>query len=70
LPTAVWHTYNPMKETEALKSNPEDFYRFRSNYLLRREYVAYTVVNADPKVTEILKMLGFNVDSFRNRKTL
>lgn len=70
LPTAVWHTYNPMKETEALKSNPEDFYRFRSNYPLRREYVAYTVVNADPTIAETLKMLGFNVNSFRNRKTL
>ena len=62
LQTAVWHTYNPMKETEALKSNPEDFYRFRSNYPLRREYHAYTVINGDSNVAFILKLLGFNIE--------
>lgn len=58
---AVWHTYNPMAETVELKSAPEKFYWFRSNYPLRRECKAYTVVNADPQVAETLKSLGFIV---------
>lgn len=58
---AVWHTYNPMKETVELKSAVEKFYWFRSHYPLRREYNAYTVVNADPAVAETLKKLGFNI---------
>ncbi|MDY9919896.1 Erythronate-4-phosphate dehydrogenase [Proteiniphilum saccharofermentans] len=57
---AVWHTYNPMKETTALKSSPEKFYWFRSNYPLRREYRAYTVFHADDKILQILLSLGFN----------
>ena len=57
----VWHTYNPMKETVDLKSEPEKFYWFRSHYPLRREYHAYTVVNADPAVSEILSKLGFRI---------
>lgn len=59
---AVWHTYNPMKETAELKSAPEKFYFLRSNYPLRREYKAYTVTNADPQVVEILKALGFKIE--------
>ncbi len=58
---AVWHTYNPMKETVELKSAPEKFYWFRSNYPLRREYKAYTIVNASPDVSEMLQKLGFNL---------
>lgn len=61
LEQAVWHTYNPMQETIELKSAPEKFYWFRSHYPLRREYHAYTVVNADPHVAEVLKSLGFVV---------
>ena len=58
---AVWHTYNPMVESAALKSSPDKFYWFRSNYPLRREYPSHSVVNADSSVTEILQKLGFNV---------
>lgn len=58
---AVWHSYNPMKETELLKTSPDKFYWFRSNYPLRREYHAYKVVNASPSVKELLISLGFNV---------
>lgn len=57
---AVWHTYNPAAETTALKSSPVDFYRFRSNYPLRREYPAYTVQHADAAVLKTLLSLGFN----------
>ncbi len=56
---AVWHSYDPMTETIALKPSPEKFYWFRSNYPLRREYQAYRIVNAAPSVTEKLEMLGF-----------
>lgn len=59
LPYAVWHSYNPMKETTALKSSPEKFYWFRSNYPLRREYPAYQVCHADTSVLKILQLLGF-----------
>ncbi len=58
---AVWHTYNPVKESELLKLNPEKFYWFRSNYPLRREYHAYSVVNATNPIKELLENLGFNV---------
>ncbi|OJV76754.1 MAG: erythronate-4-phosphate dehydrogenase [Bacteroidia bacterium 44-10] len=57
---AVWHTYNPLTETIALKSTPEKFYWFRSNYPLRREYPAYTVLHADEMILPILLNLGFN----------
>ncbi len=57
---AVWHSYNPMLETKLLKASPEKFYWFRSNYPLRREYQAYTIINAHPSVYETLKSLGFD----------
>lgn len=57
---AVWHTYNPMKETNALKSSPDKFYWFRSNYPLRREYLAYTLSHANEKISQTLLSLGFN----------
>lgn len=56
---AVWHTYNPVTETTALKSSPEKFYWFRSNYPLRREYPAYQVRHAETPVLKILLSLGF-----------
>lgn len=59
---AVWHSYNPIKESELLKLHPEKFYWFRSNYPLRREYHAYTILNAANSNKELLKNLGFNVE--------
>lgn len=56
---AVWHTYNPAIETAALKSSPEKFYWFRSNYPLRREYPAYRILHANPAVLGTLLSLGF-----------
>lgn len=56
---AVWHSYDPVKETEELKAAPEKFYWFRSNYPLRREYPAYRVENADSWVLNRLQALGF-----------
>lgn len=56
---AVWHTYNPVTETIALKESPDKFYWFRSNYPLRREYPAYRILHADPSVLGALFNLGF-----------
>lgn len=58
---AVWHTYHPQTESEALKQSPENFTRFRSDYPLRREFPAFQIVNAAASVTQILKGIGFNV---------
>jgi|AGTN01.2.fsa_nt_gi Phosphoglycerate dehydrogenase and related dehydrogenases len=57
---AVWHSYNPMEETAALKLSSGKFYWFRSHYPLRREYHAYYIVNADPSVKDVLQYLGFS----------
>ena len=56
---SVWHTYNPIKETEDLKQSPDKFYQFRSNYPLRREYHAFNVINASEANKDLLKSLGF-----------
>lgn len=56
---AVWKTYSPMEESAKLKANPEKFTWYRANYPLRREYHAYTVINANSDVMQILKELGF-----------
>ncbi|MFA7494646.1 MAG: 4-phosphoerythronate dehydrogenase PdxB [Proteiniphilum sp.] len=56
---AIWHTYDPMTETAALKSSPEKFYWFRSNYPLRREYPAYTVLGSNNRILPIFLSLGF-----------
>ena len=58
---AVRQTYDPMLETVNLKADPGNFYGFRSNYPLRREYGAYEVKNADPAVVSTLRQLGFKV---------
>lgn len=61
LQKAVWHSYDPMKETVALKHSPEKFYHFRSNYPLRREYGAYMLKNSDVSVEKVLIDLGFQL---------
>ena len=58
---AVWHSYNPFVESELLKFHPDKFNWFRSNYPLRREYHAYTVVNASNSEKELLMKLGFKL---------
>ncbi|MDI9521839.1 MAG: 4-phosphoerythronate dehydrogenase PdxB [Bacteroidota bacterium] len=61
LEKAVWHTYNPALETEALKAVPGDFYHFRSHYPLRREYPAHRVTGCDKLVAPLLTNLGFQI---------
>ncbi|MGI6073073.1 MAG: 4-phosphoerythronate dehydrogenase PdxB [Fermentimonas sp.] len=64
LARAVLHTYNPVKESDALKEHPEDFYWFRSNYPLRREYKAFEVRNGSLDVMKVLVDLGFVSGTF------
>lgn len=59
LQQAVWHTYNPAAESNALKESPEKFYWLRSNYPLRREYPAYTVIDVAAPMSPLLLNLGF-----------
>lgn len=58
---AVWHTYQPLRDSNLLKVSPEQFYLFRSHYPLRREYHAYQVVNAAQEVEPTLRQLGFDI---------
>ncbi|MDD4799410.1 MAG: 4-phosphoerythronate dehydrogenase [Proteiniphilum sp.] len=58
---AVWHTYHPKDDASALKKSPDAFYRFRSEYPLRREYHAFTVHHADNRLSETFRQLGFRV---------
>lgn len=58
---AVKRTYNPMEDTDLLKAEPANFYKFRSNYPLRREYLAYSVINCHESVSSLLSDLGFIV---------
>ncbi|MFA6701320.1 MAG: 4-phosphoerythronate dehydrogenase PdxB [Dysgonamonadaceae bacterium] len=56
---AVRHTYDPLIETENLRMHPEKFYWCRSNYPIRREYKAFSIIGEDKYNTEILSHLGF-----------
>ncbi len=58
---AIWATYLPTTESDSLKAEPEKFTWFRANYPLRREYLAYRIINADSDVVKILKKLGFSI---------
>jgi len=58
---AVQRTYFPKVDSDLLKAHPENFYKFRSNYPLRREYHAYKVVNCHKSVASLLLNLGFIV---------
>lgn len=58
---AVLQTYNPLSDSDKLKANPDKFTWFRSNYTLRREYLAYEVRNADEDVAKILTKMGFKL---------
>ena len=64
---AVWHTYDPASETEALKASPGQFYHFRSHYPPRREYHAYTICQGDASISAILNKLGFSVNVSSDR---
>lgn len=59
---AVLTTYNPMNDYKRLVASPDSFSRLRNEYPLRREYPAYTIVNADEDERRILNELGFKLE--------
>lgn len=58
----ILNTYDPQTDHKSLRDNPEKFSSLRSSYPLRREYQAYTVINAEGKTKMILKELGFKIN--------
>ena len=58
---AVQYTYDVMYDTAALKRSPERFEDLRGNYYVRREFPAFTVINADAEAADVLGKLGFIV---------
>ncbi|MFV0538022.1 MAG: 4-phosphoerythronate dehydrogenase PdxB [Dysgonomonas sp.] len=56
---AILETYDPEGDYSRLISNPETFKKLRNEYPLRREYFAYSVVNATDEEAVILSKLGF-----------
>lgn len=59
--SAMLTTYNPMTDFEALKSMPTTFKNLRNEYPLRREYLAYTVLNATEDERRLLNKFDFNL---------
>lgn len=59
--SAMLTTYNPMVDFEALKSMPTAFKTLRNEYPLRREYLAYTVLNATEDERRLLNKFDFNL---------
>jgi erythronate-4-phosphate dehydrogenase len=56
---AILNTYNPLNDFSRLKASPDAFKKLRNEYPLRREYFAYTVINALEDEKVILSDLGF-----------
>ena len=61
LKTAVLHTYDIRKDVQALKEAPGEFEALRGSYWRRREFPAYTVINAPAAAAEALRLLGFKI---------
>lgn len=59
--SALLATYNPMTDYEALKSAPDTFKKLRNDYPLRREYLAYTVLNATEDERRIFNKFDFKL---------
>lgn len=59
----IWQTiiatYNPIDDDNRLRNSPENFKQLRNNYPLRREFPAYTVLNASAEEKSLLLALGF-----------
>ncbi|WP_282036888.1 4-phosphoerythronate dehydrogenase PdxB [Saccharicrinis aurantiacus] len=58
---AVLHTYPINIDDELLKTKPEDFEQHRGNYMMRREFQAYTIrlKNGNADIIDCLKSIGF-----------
>ncbi|MDR1883407.1 MAG: 4-phosphoerythronate dehydrogenase PdxB [Prevotella sp.] len=58
---AILQTYDPSSDFKRLKASPETFRQLRNEYPLRREYFAYTVLNASEDEKIALNDLGFRI---------
>ena len=58
--SAILTTYNPIEDYKRLIDSPETFKDQRNNYPLRRESIAYTILNSNKEEKELLIELGFN----------
>ncbi|MBE6357790.1 MAG: 4-phosphoerythronate dehydrogenase [Lentisphaerae bacterium] len=58
---AVLHAYDIRRDVSVLSEAPAQFEALRGNYWIRREFSAYTVVNAPAKAVDALKKLDFKV---------
>ena len=58
---AVKHAYDLSMDIDGLRSAPQDFEKLRGSYWKRREFHAYTVINAPAGAVDNLKKLGFKV---------
>ena len=59
LKKAILHAYDIRRDCDALRNEPENFEMLRGNYWIRREFSAYTVINAPSEIRENLDLLGF-----------
>jgi erythronate-4-phosphate dehydrogenase len=58
---ALLHTYSTQADNDRLKANPQNFTYFRERYPLRRENIAYNVINYLPQEKEILQDWRFRL---------
>lgn len=58
--SALLEIYSPMDDFARLKAAPATFKQLRNNYPLRRETLAYSIVNAKEEERKVLSQLGFN----------
>lgn len=58
---AILHAYDINDDVKSFKEQPECFEALRGNYRVRREFTAYTVINAPQAAAEALRMLDFNI---------
>lgn len=61
LTCAIKHAYDLNLDISALRNAPQEFEKLRGSYWKRREFAAYTVVNAPADAVPGLKKLGFNL---------
>ncbi len=61
LASALLYAYNPLTDSKFLKDSPEQFETLRSNYVLRREYKAFRLLNLPDKEGDLLRAFGFQL---------
>ena len=57
----VLHTYDPARDSDALKKDTDKFEELRGSYPIRREFQAFTVTGVPEEKKALLKSLGFNI---------